>query len=616
MPTASAAAAGPTSVGSVAGDWAPAAPAGRDRTNRIVSLSFIWSIGLAAVALRATVASFRFARQLGAVSDVADKAVMAALDTACSELGVRRRPRIKHVPGISAPALFGTFRPTLCLPAETRAEVTSAQLRMILLHEVMHIRRRDAAWAWLLTAVNAAQWFNPLAWLATTRVALYRELACDEAVRQFTAPSSRRDYADLLLHFAAGPRASSLGLLGLWFAYPKRRISQRLEAFYRPQKRLRRGPQVAFATLAMMLVLAGFTDASNSNSEASDKATPYYLADAGSAPPTIAPTPATWLAEETHALLERRTYDLGPAVRKLRESDAGADARQWMRSYMNQPGWLASSVEFVDGHPDQVQLVMSPARHAAFSDFLATLVRTGPWQVVLEIRKLDNAAVEAFGNVDWQAAIRFAPPEARGPAEWTPRFDGSAPPSGGLSLTSEAVSWEYTPYVALVLNQQESQHLRKRLDSVRRSSGSNTPKVTLFSGQRATVRDESQRPFVVGVHYIKGELATAAQPDIAVLAEGTTFDVVPRVIDAQALDLQCQLTLSNVDAVRLTKLPGQDVTVQSPRASRRTAAARCRLAQGETLVLAPLPATEDGQPQPVYYAVSVKWFPDKYVLKR
>jgi len=53
----------------------------------------------------------------------------------------------------------------------------------------------------------------------------------------------------------------------------------------------------------------------------------------------------------------------------------------------------------------------------------------------------------------------------------------------------------------------------------------NAPKVTLFNGQQAFVADATQRPFVVGVIPVVGEFASASQPVIVVLNEGTMMTI-------------------------------------------------------------------------------------------
>jgi len=50
------------------------------------------------------------------------------------------------------------------------------------MHEVTHARRRDNLLRLLHELVLCALWFHPLVWLTGSRLALYRELSCDEPV--------------------------------------------------------------------------------------------------------------------------------------------------------------------------------------------------------------------------------------------------------------------------------------------------------------------------------------------------------------------------------------------------------------------------------------------------
>jgi beta-lactamase regulating signal transducer with metallopeptidase domain len=54
----------------------------------------------------------------------------------------------------------------------------------VLLHEVAHAKRRDNLIRLLYEVALCALWFHPLIWLAGMRMALYRELSCDESVIQ------------------------------------------------------------------------------------------------------------------------------------------------------------------------------------------------------------------------------------------------------------------------------------------------------------------------------------------------------------------------------------------------------------------------------------------------
>jgi beta-lactamase regulating signal transducer with metallopeptidase domain len=60
--------------------------------------------------------------------------------------------------------------------------LTERELDAVLIHEVTHARRRDNLVALIHEIALCALWFHQLVWLAGSRLALFRELSCDEAV--------------------------------------------------------------------------------------------------------------------------------------------------------------------------------------------------------------------------------------------------------------------------------------------------------------------------------------------------------------------------------------------------------------------------------------------------
>jgi beta-lactamase regulating signal transducer with metallopeptidase domain len=108
---------------------------------------------------------------------------------------------------------FGLVRPKIVLPAGAHAW-TDARIRIVLTHELAHIRRRDWATQMIAEAVRIIYWFNPLSWVASRRLRQESEYACDDAV--IGGGVAATDYATHLLdvaRHAAGHRA-------LWTAAP------------------------------------------------------------------------------------------------------------------------------------------------------------------------------------------------------------------------------------------------------------------------------------------------------------------------------------------------------------------------------------------------------------
>ncbi len=81
-----------------------------------------------------------------------------------------------------APVVSGVLNPHISLPMGIDRLLNRRELKAVLLHEMAHARRRDNLIRLVHEASLCALWFHPLVWLAGARMALYRELSCDESV--------------------------------------------------------------------------------------------------------------------------------------------------------------------------------------------------------------------------------------------------------------------------------------------------------------------------------------------------------------------------------------------------------------------------------------------------
>ena len=103
--------------------------------------------------------------------------------------------------GIESPVVVGLFRPVVLLPPDA-ANWTEQRMQAVLLHEFSHVRRYDGLALAIAQLACALYWFQPLAWLAKSRLRRECELAADEAViASGLRPSS---YARHLLEIARG----------------------------------------------------------------------------------------------------------------------------------------------------------------------------------------------------------------------------------------------------------------------------------------------------------------------------------------------------------------------------------------------------------------------------
>lgn len=122
----------------------------------------------------------------------------------CGEvIGLHRMPKIVASPAIPSPAVTGLFRPQLLLPVDLSERFTQEELRLMLLHELAHIRRGDLLMNYFATAQLALHWFNPFLWLAASCMRTDRESACDASVLGSSGTDQREAYGDTLLKLQA-----------------------------------------------------------------------------------------------------------------------------------------------------------------------------------------------------------------------------------------------------------------------------------------------------------------------------------------------------------------------------------------------------------------------------
>jgi TonB family protein len=131
-------------------------------------LPWIYATGVALVFIRFVAGAVRTRRML-------------AGSVGFSRPGVPRCVRVVESPLAPVPLVWGIFRPIIALPAASR-RWPAERLRAVLLHELIHVQRRDLLAQMIAQAACCLYWFHPLAWIAAREQRRERERACDDAV--------------------------------------------------------------------------------------------------------------------------------------------------------------------------------------------------------------------------------------------------------------------------------------------------------------------------------------------------------------------------------------------------------------------------------------------------
>jgi len=216
-------------------------------------LAILWGAGTAVSLLQLLVAWIAIARTRRRGRRVADPEIAACAGT----LGMNADVAVVEARQGVMPAACGVLRPAVFVPAEA-AGWSRERLRIVLLHEFAHIRRRDPATHVLARVALSLYWWNPLAWFAWRAFLKERERAADDLVLNTGARAS--DYAGHLLEIARTLQAApAIG----WAAIGMARRSQlegRLIAILNDGLR-RKGPGRAYvwaAALAAIVLILPF----------------------------------------------------------------------------------------------------------------------------------------------------------------------------------------------------------------------------------------------------------------------------------------------------------------------------------------------------------------------
>jgi len=165
----------------------------------------VWALGAAYALARLATGTMRVRHIARHARPVFDLDWILAKDELSQRLGLTGPVRLLKSDGVAVAMTYGAAPPLLLLAADAD-RWTPERRRLVLLHELAHVKRRD--WISLLLAevVRAIYWFHPLVWGAVGLARKDCEKACD----------------DLVLAFGTKPSVYAAHLLGIVRSLPRR----------------------------------------------------------------------------------------------------------------------------------------------------------------------------------------------------------------------------------------------------------------------------------------------------------------------------------------------------------------------------------------------------------
>lgn len=181
----------------------------------------------------------------------------AAVASAAGKYGLRPCPAVA-VPGLKTAFVCGVLRPVLAVPAE------GAPDEKVILHELLHLKHRDALQNVFWCFLRALHWCDPFMQYVFDRVGNDMESLCDQRVLERLEGEERREYGGILLEMASRAYARAPGTSSI--SNGAKNIARRIEAIAR-FKLYPRGMALIAACTAVTLCAALLTGAAADHSD-------------------------------------------------------------------------------------------------------------------------------------------------------------------------------------------------------------------------------------------------------------------------------------------------------------------------------------------------------------
>lgn len=171
---------------------------------------------------------------------------------------VKEKDNIYYASDITTPFVCGLFSPRIYLPeklADGSGVLGEREKQYILLHEQIHIKRRDYFWRFISFLALVIHWFNPLVWLAFFLSGRDMEMSCDEAVIRKLGSDVKKEYSASLLALASGRRI----VLDIPLAFGEGETGSRIKNVLRYKK----PAQIAIGAALIVCIIAIIVLAAN-----------------------------------------------------------------------------------------------------------------------------------------------------------------------------------------------------------------------------------------------------------------------------------------------------------------------------------------------------------------
>ena len=150
------------------------------------ALMLIWLTGFLFLVVRWASPNLRLARAVRAGRKMGSSREMEILRQVRSWLALSREVQVVVSSRFTHAGLWGIRKPVILLPAGATGRMSDEELAAVMIHELVHLERRDNLVVLLQRVLTSLLWFYPPTWIIDKKLLEERERACDEEVLRLT----------------------------------------------------------------------------------------------------------------------------------------------------------------------------------------------------------------------------------------------------------------------------------------------------------------------------------------------------------------------------------------------------------------------------------------------
>jgi beta-lactamase regulating signal transducer with metallopeptidase domain/Tfp pilus assembly protein PilP len=509
------------------------------------------------------------------------------------ELHVSRPVRLLITTSLHGPAVVGFWRPTIVLPQAIVAHQPLDNLKLLLAHELLHIRRGDLGLSLLQLVAQGLWWFHPLVQWANHRLTCETERSCDEEViaRMGCSPAA---YARMLVHVLELKQQ-----LHSVPAFPGVRpvdvTRQRLETIMKLGQGCRRSTPwwcwVVLAALALLLLPGAALLV-----PAKEKTVQHFGPRFESSGHLSAFMESTATSREPVGELKLKSYDVADPLTQVQTEGIVNNAEQGRLYLADMLRWLlpqgeqaaqSDAGQTLTWQGEQLTVQTTEAGHQRIAEQLTIFRETGFHQYSMEIRMIRAPA-------EFQSAFT-ATWEPLGAAPQDETFDTWLA-AGKDQNRFETVVQRQPPAMLTVADDAQVKQFMTQCQSNPQVTILSCPKVTTYNGQSCRVESAVRRPFVVALREVKASPnekhpETAVEPQIRVVDEGWKLRLRATGETTGNVKLNFALAQSEVRKVDVANYPLGNVQIPEVAESRIQAVSTIQ--PGQSVVLRGLESMND-----------------------